>query len=73
MHSYNCQAVVAGNEPIVQKIIAEAPQLVRQSNLAGSFPVHCAAGNSAISKLLVKSGADLNATNNKVLCFHCFV
>ena len=60
-------AVRSGAAGIVEKLIAEAPDLVNARDQEGSTPLHHAAGfgSTATIKLLLDKGADVNAANRR--------
>jgi ankyrin repeat protein len=60
-------AVRASDLPRVKKLIAEAPALVNAQDLAGSTPLHHAAGFGSIAtmKLLLDKGSEVNAANKR--------
>lgn len=60
-------AVRSGETSAVEKLIAADPRIVKAQDLAGSTPLHHAAGFGALAtmKLLLDKGADVNAKNRR--------
>src|SRR5262245_1901007 len=58
-------AVRSSDRRTVEKLIAANPEIVQAKDLAGSTPLHHAAGfgNLATVRLLIDNGADVNAKN----------
>ena len=60
-------AVRSSDTRVVEKLIAETPDLVNARDQEGSTPLHHAAGfgSTATIKLLLDKGADVNAANRR--------